>query len=131
MPKIKQLIEDLEELNENYLEIDKRIPKRRFPIFETEKEEYMKLGRLLIDFYENKFTFNFPAISKDIPEHESRKIRDYWGSVHLLVFKYMEEDNYLGLTNLITSWTLENPKRDTNNIKSLIEYLKKVEGKTG
>ena len=74
---IKQLIEDLENLNKDYLKMSRWIYSRTKENVRKQEEGYLKSGELFINFYNNKFVPEYSS-SKEIPIEVLNKVENFF-----------------------------------------------------
>lgn len=116
MSKLQQLIFDLEKLNKDYLELSKF----GFPMnekgLEYEKRRYEKAGKLLIDFYKNKFLPEY-ALSEEISRSALNRTE--------LVLSYISSQ----ASELISKEKKSElrAKGKSRDLELLVKYLKEME----
>jgi len=119
--EIKNLVKDLERLNQDYLKLQNESDKTcRTP--EDIEEKYKKLiqsGELIVDFYNNKFIPNYSNINNS----KVNQVRNHLMDFSLLASIHIKQKCYFGLSVLLIDKgsKITNP----NNLEKLISELKK------
>jgi len=120
MEQLRELVKDLEDLNQRYLELNPKGGK-----FVADKEQAEKIrrelfesGNLIPDFYREIFV---PRYS-DCPEPMFRDVDGFLCSLSYIATQAIEKESFFGLSVLLL------PKgsqvSDSNLLESLIERLK-------
>lgn len=96
MATLKQLANDLERLDKHYSELSD-LPLNTQEDANTFKREWIKAGKLIINFYNNSFIPNYSKIQNPILEEVNMEL----SKLSSFASNFVENKKYFGLSNLL------------------------------